>query len=261
MKKFSRTLCLLLIAVLLCACGGKTSPPKEVLDRGVLRVGVKTDVPGFGFLNPATNTIEGLEIDLAKLIAGEMLGDGEAVKLVGVTAQTREPMLENEELDVVIATFTITPERQKKFYFSEPYFHDEIGFLVKKDSDITTIADMKGKTVGVVFSGTAKNAFLAEAAARGFEPVYKEFGSYPEVKAALLSGEVDAFCVDKSILLGYSDESTVVLEEGFNPQDYGIAAGKDKTALTKYLDDLLKTIREDGRLDEIINRWSSAASD
>jgi len=254
-KKISLLICLLVGVLFLSACDGREAQLKEIRDRGVLRVGVKVDVPYFGHLNTNTNQLEGLEIDLVKLIAQDLFGDPNAVKMVGVTAQTRELMLNNGELDIVIATFTITEERKKSFHFTEPYVYDEIGFLVKKDSGLKSFMDMNGKTIGTVQSGTARNALVTEAAIRGIELKYQGYANYPEVKAALLSDKIDAFAVDKSILLGYQDDSTIILEDGFNPQPYGIATKLSSTGLAAYLDDFMKSIKEDGRLEEILTHW------
>ena len=255
MKKICWIVCLLVLFAGLSACSGKDASIDKIRDNGVLRVGVKVDVPGFGYLNPETGELEGLEIDLARLIAQDILGDSQALKLVGVTAQTREPMLENGELDLVIATFTITEERLKRFHFAGPYYNDELGFLVKDDSGLNKIADMNGKVIGIVNSGTAHDALIAEAQRLGIELSYREFASYPEINAALLAGKVDAFAGDKSILTGYKMEETHVLDEGFNAQAYGIAVAKGKPALAKHMDALVETIQKDGRLKEILTRW------
>jgi len=256
-KRFAWCACLLLIALSIgvSACDGSSARINEIRDRGVLRVGVKVDVPDFGYLNPTTGEIEGMEIDLARLMAEELLGDGRALKLISVTAQTRGSMLDNGELDVVIATFTITEERKKSYYFSEPYFSDEIGLLVKADSGIAVFNDLDQKTVGSVQSGTARKALEAEEQARGIVLTYAEYASYPEIHAALMKGEIDAFAVDKSILQGYVDETTIILDEGFNPQSYGIAVRLDDKDMTKFLDEFMKKIEEDGRLEELQERW------
>ena len=254
-KRFTWLACLLLVALSLHACAGSGARINEIRERGMLRVGVKVDVPDFGYLSPATGEIEGLEIDLARMMAEEMLGDGRALKLISVTAQTRGSMLDNGELDVVIATFTITEERKKSYYFSEPYFSDEIGLLVKVDSGITNLDDLDQKKVGVVQAGTALKALQAETQTRGITINYAEYASYPEIQAALMNGEIDAFSVDKSILQGYVDENTVILDEGFNPQSYGIAVRLDDKEMAKYLDEFMKKIKEDGRLEELQSRW------
>ena len=255
MKKIIIFPVVLLLILVVSGCGRDDSQLKEIRNRGVLRVGIKVDVPGFGYLNPDTKKIEGLEIDLTKMIAQELLGNSEAVELSGITAQTRGPMLDNGELDIVIATFTITEERKKLFNFTEPYFHDEIGLLVRKDSGLKGIMDMDGKTVGVATSGTAYGAIIVESEKRGIQMNFRRYASYPEIKAALLVGEIDAFSVDKSILCGYIDDSTIILKEGFSPQDYGIATRLDNKQLAVFLDRFIKDIKKDGRLEDILTRW------
>ena len=255
MRKIWWVVLLLALLTSLGACGGKGASADTIRNNGTLRVGVKMDVPEFGYLNPSTGEVEGLEIDLSRLIAQDILGDSQALEMVSVTAQTREPMLENGEVDLVIATFTITEERMKRFHFTGPYYRDEIGFLVRDDSGLSQVADMDGKVIGIVNSGTAYGALVAEAELRGIEMSYREFASYPEVNAALLSGEIDAFSVDKSILNGYKSEGTHIIDEGFNTQEYGIAVMKNSSELAKHLDKLMKEIRKDGRLEEILTRW------
>ena len=78
--------------------------------RGELVVGVKQDVPNFGYKDPKTGTYSGIETDLAKMIADELKVK---IRYVPVTAQTRGPLLDNEQVDMDIATFTITDERKK----------------------------------------------------------------------------------------------------------------------------------------------------
>ena len=256
MKKLIAMICLtVMVLTVNSGCGNDDVALKEIRDRGKLKVGVKTDVPGFGFYDSSTKEHEGLEIDLARLIASDILGDAKAVEFIGVTAQTRGPMLENGELDMVIATFTITDERKEMYNFTQPYYHDEIGFLVRSESNIQSISDIGGKTIGIAQSGTAKSALEAESGRLGIELILSERASYPELKAALSSGEIDAFCVDKSILTGYRDDKTRILEDGFNPQDYGIATKLEKKQLAKYLDDYLASIMKDGKFEEILIRW------
>ena len=257
MKKTRWLVCILFAVLTLTACSTSKSPLQAIRDRNMLRVGVKTDVLNFGYLNPKTNELEGLEIDLAKLIAKEIFGNEKSIKMVGVTAQTRETMLKNGELDIVIATFTITEERKKAFHFSAPYYHDAIGFLVRKDSGLSSFEDLNGKTIGIAQFGTAHSALMTEAEARGITLQYQQFASYPEIMAALSAGRVDAFSVDKSILTGYRNEDTLILDVSFNPQDYGIAVNKDNAAFAKYLDELMATIEKDGRLEEILSRWDA----
>ncbi len=108
-------------------------------DPNVLRVGTKIDVPGFGFQNPETGNIEGMEVDIARELAKRIKGDPNALQVTGVNVTTRGAMLDNGTLDATLATFTITEARKKSYNFSRPYYTDHIGVLVKKSSGITDL--------------------------------------------------------------------------------------------------------------------------
>ncbi|MDI3269329.1 MAG: transporter substrate-binding domain-containing protein, partial [Bacillota bacterium] len=122
--------------VAMAGCGSQGSALDNIKKRGKLVVGVKADVVGFGYKNPDTNQFEGLEIDIAKAIAKKILGDENAIEFVPVTAKTRTGLLNNGEIDLVAATFTVTEERKKEVDFSPIYYEDGIQLLVMKDSGI-----------------------------------------------------------------------------------------------------------------------------
>lgn len=240
--------------------GGSTLPAEiqAIKDRGTLNVGVKVDVPNFGYKDPATNEIDGLEIDLARKIAEKIIGADFKLNLVPVTADTRGAMLDNGQLDIVAATFTIKPDRLEKWNFSNPYFTDEVGLLVMKAGGFTSLKDLNGKTVGVAQGATTKDAVKAQGEVDGVEVKFSEFASYPEINAALESGRIDAFSVDKSILSGYLTDTKVILADGFSPQDYGIASKKSNTELAKLVNDVLDGLKADGTMDELLAKWNLA---
>ena len=219
---------------------------KAVKDRGVLKVGVKVDVPKFGYRDAKSGEISGYEIDLAKALAGKLLGSSAKVDAQGVTAKTRGPLLDNGEIDLVIATFTITEERKKSYNFSDPYFVDGVGLLVKKEAGYKSLKDLAGKKIGVAQSATSKKAVEAEAARIGVKVNFLEFNTYPEIKAALDSRRVDCFSVDTSILMGYLDDKTVILPDRFSPQSYGIASKLSNKGLAKYVDDFIADFKKSG---------------
>lgn len=235
-NKWLAGLSLLVLAGIIVGCGSgnndstsksassnKTVTVEQLKKAGKIKVGVKEDIPNFGYMNPDTNKNEGMEPDIARLIAKEITGSEENVEFVGVTAKTRGPLLDNGELDMVIATFTITDERKKTYNFTTPYYTDEIGFLVRKEE-------------GIKFT-------------------YQELGSYPELKTALTSKRIDAFSVDKSILSGYVDGKTEILKDGFSPQEYGITTKKANTELNDYLNGLIEKWEKDGTLEKIYQDW------
>lgn len=267
MKRFSAlVVCVVMVLGLLAAgCGSSKPAPapqadaapeiKAIKDRGVLKVGVKVDVPKFGFKDPQTNKIDGLEIDIARAVAKKILGDANKIDPQGVTAKTRGPLLDNGEVDLVIATFTITAERKQSYNFSEPYFKDGVALMVKKASGMQAIKDMNGKKIGVAQSATSRKALQEEADKAGVKVQFLEFGTYPEIKTALDSGRVDVFSVDGSILAGYLDDSTVILNDRFSPQEYGVASKKTNTALAKAVDEVIAEMKKSGELDKLVQKW------
>jgi putative glutamine transport system substrate-binding protein len=241
---------------LVTACGAAKSGTAAIKKTGVLKVGVNEDVPGFSLLNTETNQYEGMEIDLARCIAQEILGDENKVSFTPVTMMTRGTLLDSGEIDMVIATFTITEVRKLSYNFTAPYYTDTIGMLVKKDAGIQGIKDLDGRTIGVplAWAATAKEEIQSEADAAGVSVFISEFPSLMEIKNALDAGRVDAFCVDISILNGYADDSCLILPERFAPQTYGIAIKQQNIDLAEELDALIQQWLSDGVIDEIVQK-------
>lgn len=227
----------------------------KIKANGTLKVGVKVDVPNFGLKNTATGEVEGFEIDLAKIIAKELLGDENKLQVQAVTAKTRGPLLDNGEIDLVLATFTITEERKQTYNFSDPYFSDAVKLMVKKESGIQGLKDLDGKTIGVAQSATSMKSIQAAADELGIKVKFDEYATYPEIKAALDSGRVQCFSVDGSILSGYVDDTTVILDERYTPQEYGIASKLDNKDLADYVNGIVHDMKANGELDKLIAKW------
>lgn len=223
---------------------------------GVLKVGVKSDVPGFGLLNAAANQYEGFEIELAKLIAKDLFGDADKAAFTPVTVKTRGPLLDSGELHLIIATFTITEERKLTYNFSTPYYTDAVGMLVKKSSGITGLKDLGGKTVGVVQQATSRAAIDEAAKAAGVSLNFSEFATYREIKAALDSGLVDVFSTDRSILAAYLDNESGILPDRFSPQEYGVASKGSNKELAAYIDGLIIKWLSDGTIGGLIRQFN-----
>lgn len=256
MKKIIVLIVFILIS--LSACSSEDAKISEIKERGQLRVGIKTDVPYFGLINPDTKEPEGLEIDIAREIAKSIIGEDVEINFIPTTAITRENLLKNNEVDFVIATFTITEERKQTMNFSRPYYIDEIGFLVRNESNINSVAELNGKKIGVTFSSTAYNKL--EQKPNDLNIDYELIGaaSYPEVANMLDNNEIDVIATDKSILYGYLSNETKILAEGFFPQEYGIATKLENDGFAKIIDKQLKSMESNGTLEEIINSWLSS---
>ncbi|MCX2682831.1 transporter substrate-binding domain-containing protein [Campylobacter sp. MIT 21-1685] len=225
----------------------------DIKARGQLVVGVKNDVPHYALLDQATGEIKGFEIDVAKSLAKSIFDDENKIKLIPVNAKTRGPLLDNGTVDVVIATFTITPERKRIYNFSEPYYQDAIGLLVLKEKGYKSLADMKKANIGVAQAATTKKALTQAAKKEGVEIKFTEFPDYPSIKAALDAKRVDAFSVDKSILLGYVDAQSEILPDSFDPQSYGIVSKKGDEDFANYINTFVQQNKQN--IDELAKKW------
>lgn len=239
---------------------------QAIVDRGVLRVGVKNAVVGFSFQDTLTGEYTGLEDSLAELIAEEL---GVDVEFTAVTAATRTELLDSGDIDCVLATFTITEERKKSWDFSTPYYTDYVTVLVEDASGITDLAGLKDKVVGVSSGSTSAKALvkaMIEAGVldgAGYDEdsfnadtwkdgiSFRQYDDYPTISTALSAGEVDAFCVDKSILAIYKTEGRSYIDAEFSPQEYGIATTKG-SGLSTLCDELVVGWLADGTIDALI---------
>lgn len=252
----------------LCCAGCSGSGKKEPL-----KVGVKSDVIGFGFKDTVTNEYQGLEIELAKKLSEELGYDG--VEFTAVTAATRTELLDSGSLDCVLATFTITEERKKSWDFSTPYFTDAVTVLVEKADNITDLSGLVGKKIGVSTGSNSAYNLAKAMSEKGLLGDYKvpdsskdfdissfeqngtkfeQFGDYPAISNAMAAGTVDAFCVDKSILAAYKTDDRDYITDTFAPQDYGVATKKD-SELSAKIDELIVKWKNDGTIDALVKKF------
>lgn len=254
-----------------CGSGSKGSGSSSdskiatIKERGKLKCGVKKDVLGYGYLDTKTKKYEGLEIDLCYQIAAAVLGvsyeeavEKELCEFTDVTPKTRGPLIDNDQLDIIAATYTITDERKKSWDFSTPYRTDHVGILIKKNSGMGKMADLDGKIIGVSQGSTTKDLVLQMLEDEKIDatPEFKEFPDYPSIKSALDAGNVDAFAMDRSTLKTYTTDDCELLqpEIEFGAQEYGVATKKG-CDLSKTVDDTIQQLQKDGWIDEEISKW------
>ena len=239
---------------------------QAIVDRGVLKVGVKNAVKGFSFQDTLTGEYTGLEDSLAEMIAEHL---GVDVEFTTVTAATRGELLDSGDIDCVLATFTITDERRKSWDFSTPYYTDYVSVLVEDASGIKELADLKDKVVGVSSGSTSARALVqamidaSVISGDGFDAdtfnadtwkdgiSFRQYDDYPAISTALSAGEVDGFCVDKSILAIYKTDGRSYVDAEFSPQEYGIATKKGSDFST-LCDELVQGWLADGTVESLI---------
>ena len=250
--------------------GEAASKLQTIKDRGVLNCGVKADVLGYGYMDTATQEYEGLEIDLCYQIAAAVFGTTyEEAKEQGlcdfttVTPSTRGTLIDSGALDIVAATYTITPEREESWDFSTPYRTDSVGIMVKKANGWTSMEDLDGQVIGVSTGSTTQQLVEQMIQDEGFSctPTFQEYASYPEIKDALDAGMVQAFAMDRSTLNTYMEDSVELLqpEIEFGTQEYGVAT-ENGSDLSPVVDDTVKELIENGWMDEEIELWLGASA-
>ncbi|WP_225048973.1 transporter substrate-binding domain-containing protein [Lacticaseibacillus kribbianus] len=255
----------LTVAVLCVVAGVAAGCGRSVADQDALAHakktntivwGVKADTRLFGLMNTKTGKIQGFEVDMANALTKQVLGKSAKATLVQVTSDTRVPMLKGGNLDAVIATMTITPERQKVLDFTDSYFKAGQSLLVKKGSKIKSIKDLTAgtKVIGVQGSNSVDNVKKAAPAT-----TVLQLADYAQAFTALKSGQGDALSTDNGILYGMSqqDPDYVVVGGTFTKEPYGIALNKGQTNLRKALNKALQELRADGTYEKLINKWFS----
>jgi ABC-type amino acid transport substrate-binding protein len=213
--------------------------------RGRLLAGVKTDFPPFGYKDPA-GEIQGFDADLARHL-GRALFEGEpGVELVPVTSGGRIPLLYSELIDVIIATMTITEERQRVLDFSNPYFVSGSMLLTRKDSSIQSLQDLAGKRVAVL-DGSVQQSDLPVVAPEARRIAFKIL---PDAVQALKNMQVDALCQDDVVVLTAARMDAELRTAGkpFLPKPYAMAVRKGDRKFLDWLNAQLEKMRADGTI-------------
>lgn len=220
-----------------------------IQEAGSLRCGVKFDVLAFGFRNPETNEIEGLDADLCRAIAQSMGVEPEFIEAISAN---RIPYLQDNTVDIVISTMTVNEERMEQIDFSHVYYVAGQSILVNEDSDIESVEDLVGRTV-CSGAGSTSVDNLREA---GVEDIL-EFDTYTEAAENLVNGNCEAVSTDNTILFGLAEqyEGTMVVGGEFTEEPLGIGIAKGREDLVEYVNAVLEGLRDNGGLEALYDRW------
>lgn len=257
MKNKILTILTLCLIIFISGCTKKednTDALTKILQRGKIIVGVKYDTKPFGYLNEKQELM-GYDVDLAKYIAKSILGNENKVEFKQVTSSNRILALNSGEIDMIVATMTITKPREEVINFSSPYYIAGQAVLVPKNSGITSMSDLNGKRVIIIFGSTSeKNLRLIAPNANiiGFK-------TYTSGYSALKQGRADAMTSDDTILMGFADAdpSLKLLPKRYTKEPYAIGFKKDTSSLSlnKKVNFILKDMERNGELDKLKSKW------
>jgi ABC-type amino acid transport substrate-binding protein len=218
----------------------------KIKQAGALRLGGTQTSNLFSQLNEKDGKIRGFDAGLAQLLTRYILGDGSRYKFAQVTSSTREQVLVNDQVDIVLATYSITPARAEKISFAGPYYTSQAGVLVKATNKaIQSYNDLAGKKTATQ-AGSTGPAIIAQFAPKA---VVQEFQTHQEALDALRQGRVDAYVTDYTLLLNALSLGTGdarLAGAPFGPQDlYGVGLPKGSDGVA-FVNAFLKKIEADG---------------
>ena len=207
----------------------------RIKSAGVVKVGVKEDQPGLGYLDPTTRERTGFDVDVARWIAASLGYDEDKIKFTAIPSANREQAIVNGDIDYYVGTYSITDKRKEQISFAGPYFITGQGLLVAADNDTITGKDALTAD-DVVCSATGSTSIQRikdETPAQT-----KEYDTYSTCVEELKNGQVDAVTTDEAILIGYAaqapDELKVV-GDVFSEERYGVGIAKGDTALQEFI--------------------------
>lgn len=220
-----------------------------VRDAGVLTVGGTETSELFSLLNPATGEARGFDAGLSQALSYYILGEVNT-DLTQVSVDTREQLLENGDVDVVFATYSITPERAERVDFAGPYYTSQTGILVRTDTtDINGVEDLAGRTVATQAASTGVTILEEYAPEAEILPL----PDHAQALAAVQQGNADAYVIDQGLLLNavVANDDVQIVGEPFGPGDnYGIGLPADSDA-KEFVDAWLQQIFDDGTWAEL----------
>lgn len=255
MKKI--VLALLFLCLICCSCGKKpviNDDLTTITQRDRLIVGIRNDAPPFGFKDKNGFTV-GYDADLARLIAKGILGDEKKVEFVPVTASNRIMKLNSGEVDCLIATMSITTQRQQFLNFSTPYYMAGQAILVRSSSKATSLRDFTGKKLIIVFGSTSEKNLRSNVP----EVTVIGYKTYNDAYNALKNGKADGIVADDTVLLGFStnDKSVKLLPKRYSKEPYAVVFRKDDASInfTNKVDYIVENLQSTGRLNRLQEKW------
>lgn len=259
-KKISAILASVLLAVGITACNEKepanaqktTSTIEQLKHAGKVRIGVFSDKPPFGYVD-AQGKSQGFDVEIAKAITKDLLGDENKAEFVLVEAANRAEYLVSNKVDIILANFTVTPARKEVVDFANPYMKVALGVVSKDGGVITDIEQLKGKTL-LLNKGTTADAYFTK--------------NYPDIKTlkfeqntetfeALRDGRGDALAHDNTLLFAWAKENpgfTVGIKNLGDQDTIAPAVKKGDTELLNWLNAEIQKLGKEGVLKQAYDK-------
>ncbi|KLV21635.1 MULTISPECIES: transporter substrate-binding domain-containing protein [Bacillus] len=251
MKKSMLLIMGLIVVLVMAACGSKSDSGSGE-GKGTYKIGIDVTYPPFEF-EKGGKTV-GIDVDLINAIAKDQ---DFKVKLEAMDFSGIIPAMQAGQLDVGMGGMSITDERKKKVDFSDPYFDAGLTVVVKTDSSIKSIDDLKGKKLAVK-NGTTGAKFATDNADKyGYEVV--QFNDSPSMFQEVSNGNADALIEDYPVItyaIAQQDLKLKTVGDRLNGDQYGISVMKGKNQdLLKKINKGLENLKKNGEYDKIIEKY------
>ena len=254
MRQFTRLAATLTAAAMLVATAGAAYAQNaltEIQSRGTIVIAVDVGNPPFGATN-AEQQPEGADIDTARLLAQDL---GVEVEFISVTGPNRVPFLQTGQADLVLASFSMTPERARSVNFSNPYGALKLVIWAPESVELNSIEDLAGKRIGVTRGGI-QDTDITRMAPEGTEIV--RFDNDATVTAAMLAGQVDAFATADHLARAIANanpekqlENKVTIRDSY----YAVGVRQGEHDLLHWVNTWIQFHKQDGQLADIYQRW------
>ena len=229
-------------------------PPDTTMGRiqeeGEIVIGVKYDVPPFGFRNPTSGEIEGFDVDFGRAVAEAL---GVEPRFIEAVSDNRIPFVQDGTVDLVLSTMTINEERAEEIGFTDPYFIARGRILVPEGSEITGVESLAGNSVCTALGSTYEDTLAEEAP----EAELRLVDTYSECLELLQNGAVDAISTDDVILTGMiiQDDSLRLVGDELTVEPYGGGFTRGDDQFADFLNGVLEEYKSDGRWAAAYERW------
>lgn len=229
---------------------------EAIRQRGRLVVGLDQNTNLFSFRDPVSGKLEGFDVDIAREVATDLLGDPAKVEFKLLESADRIDALVDQRVDVVVNTTTITCERAQQIAFSTVYFEASQRLLAPRDSPVRGPADLVGKRV-CAQEGTTSLATIDRVAPAA---TLLAVPNWDDCLVALQQGQADVASTDDSILAGLAvqDPNLHIVGPNLEPEPYGIGVNQAQEDLVRMVNASLERMRRDGTWLSLYEKWLTA---
>ncbi|KWX22776.1 glutamate ABC transporter substrate-binding protein [Mycolicibacterium wolinskyi] len=232
------------------ACGGGGGG-----DEGnTIVIGTKYDQPGLGQKNP-DGSVSGFDVDVAKYVAKELGYNEDQIEWKEAPSAQRETLIQNDQVDFIAATYSITDARKEKVDFAGPYLLTGQSLLVRADNtDITGAASLENNKKLCSVSGSTPAQRIKDEYPK---VQLQQFDTYSACIDALKNGVIDAVTTDEVILAGYAAQTPgtfKIVGDTFSEERYGIGLKKGDTELRNKINDAIEKMESSGAWKEAFDK-------